>query len=319
MVVMALPVAFAVAVVATPLAGRLAHRLGILDRPGPLKVHAAAIPYLGGLGVLAGVAAAAGWLRPVLLVPLALALLLGVADDRHDLSPHARLAGELVIAVVAAALVPTRLPGLLGPLGTALAVVVLIHAVNLIDGLDGLAAGVGLAASLGFAVLLDGPGRGLALALAGALAGFLVHNRPPARIYLGDGGAYLLGTALALLLASAWDADLAPAVAAGALAMVIVPVGEIVVAVIRRKRAGQPLFAGDRGHVYDQLVDRGWPAAKASLACVAVQAALAAVGAVAGSLGLVPAVSVVAASAAVLLAAVAARGFLAPTYRRSFP
>ena len=319
MVVIALPVAFAVAVVATPLAGRLAHRLGILDRPGPLKVHAEAIPYLGGLGVLAGVGAAAGWLRPALLAPLALALLLGVADDRHDLSPRTRLVGELVIAVVGAVLVPTRLPGPLGPLGTALAVVVLINAVNLIDGLDGLAAGVGLAASLGYAVLLDGPARGLALALAGALAGFLVHNRPPARIYLGDGGAYLLGTALALLLALAWHADQAPAVSAGALAMVVVPVGDTVVAVVRRRRAGQPLFVGDRGHTYDQLVDRGWPAPRAALALVAAQAALAAAGAVAGSLGLAAAVALVAASATALLAGVAACGFLAPTYRRSLP
>ena len=319
MVVTALPLAFAVAVVATPLAGRLAHRLGILDRPGPLKVHAAPVPYLGGLGVLAGLAAAAGWVRPALFVPLALALVLGVLDDRHDLSPAARLAGELAIAGVAGGLAPTRLPGLLGPVATAVAVVVLVNAVNLIDGLDGLAAGVGLVSALGFAVLLDGRGRGLALALGGALAGFLVHNRPPARIYLGDGGAYLVGTALALLLALAWDAGRPPAVSAGALAMVVVPVGDILVAVVRRRRAGQPLFAGDRGHTYDQLVDRGWPAWRAALALVAAQAGLAAAGAAAGSLGLAAAVALVTASAAALVAAVAAGGFLAPTYRRSVP
>ena len=93
---------------------------------------------------------------------------------------------------------------------------------------------------------------------AGALVGFLLWNRPPARIYLGDAGSYLVGTALAILLALTATEHGTEAPTAGALLFVAVPVADTTVAIVRRWRAGQPLRQGDRGHVYDQLVDRGW-------------------------------------------------------------
>ena len=80
----------------------------------------------------------------------------------------------------------------------------MINGVNLIDGLDMLAGGVAAVAAGGFAVILHGSGRQLAIALAASLLGFLVYNRPPARVYLGDGGAYLLGTGLTVLVAESW-------------------------------------------------------------------------------------------------------------------
>jgi UDP-GlcNAc:undecaprenyl-phosphate GlcNAc-1-phosphate transferase len=272
----ALIVAFVVAAALTPLAARVAVRLGVVDRPGPLKVHDRPVPYLGGAAVFVAMAGPVLLTRPALLAPLLLALLLGIADDATDLPARLRLPCEVVIGAVAAATVPARGP--LGVLATVVVVVVLINALNLLDGLDGLASGVGAMSALGFAVVLDDDFRTLALALAGALGGFLLWNRPPARIYLGDGGSYLVGTALALLLAGAWGTGEPVALAAGAVLFVAVPLTNTSVAVVRRFRARRPLFQGDRGHVYDQLVDRGWAAQTVTAACIATAALLALVG-----------------------------------------
>lgn len=269
---MGLIISFAVAATLTPVVARVARRIGIVDQPGPLKVHDRPVPYLGGVAVFAALAGPAASGRPTLLLPLALALALGLADDVVELSPRARLACEVGIGVAAAVVVPAR--GWVGALVTVVLVVALLNAVNLLDGLDGLASGVGLVSALGFAVVLDGDSQALALALAGGLGGFLVWNRPPARIYLGDAGSYLAGTALALLLAVGFGDGQPVALTSACLLFVAVPVADTTVAIVRRLRGRRPLLQGDRGHVYDQLVDRGWGAPATSAACVAVQAAL---------------------------------------------
>jgi len=273
---MALIVAFAVTVAIAPVAAVAARRWGIVDHPGPLKVHARPVPYLGGVAVFAGLLGPVVGTRAVLLAPLALALGLGLADDVADLPPALRLGAEVAIGATTALIVPVRGP--LGALLTVAFVVVLINAVNLLDGLDGLACGVGAVSAVGFAIVLDGEYRVLALALAGALGGLLVWNRPPARIYLGDAGSYLIGTALAVLLAAAFGAGEPVALASGALLLVAVPVADTAIAIVRRFRARRPLLQGDRGHVYDQLVDRGWTPGAATGACIIAQALLATCG-----------------------------------------
>src|SRR2546430_13393400 len=176
----------------------------MVDRPGLLKVQTHPVPYLGGFALFAGLAGPVAIERPVLIVPLALSLGLGLADDLKAPPPAIRLSAEVVIGVIAAWTLPAD--DLLGALVTVVLVVALINAVNLLDGLDALASGVGLISALGFALVLAGELWVLALALAGGLAGFLVWNRPPARIYLGDGGSYLVRTTLALLLAPSLNA-----------------------------------------------------------------------------------------------------------------
>jgi len=229
---------------AAPLVGRLARSLGLLDRPGPLKPHAGPVPYLGGLAVAAGLVASTAVLpaaaRPGLVrrfPPLVAALVLGTADDAVGLPVSLRVVGEMGVgALLARATLRggTRRPG--AGLARVLLTAVAANALNLVDGADGLAAGTALLGALGEVALLVGPRaedstrpaptgaapRGLApsgpptaalalaAALAGAAAGFLWWNRPPARLYLGDGGAYLLGTALALMASEA-AAGAAPA------------------------------------------------------------------------------------------------------------
>lgn len=266
-------VALAGALVGTPLAMAVARRVGLVDRPGPLKPHAVAVPYLGGLGVAAALVVGVTP-SPWLALPLAGALALGVADDAADLSPWLRLAGELAIGAGMAAAVPTGLPAGLGPPAVALATVALMNAVNLLDGLDALAGSVGAVAAAGFALVLGDDGRRLALSLAAGLLGFLVFNRPPARVYLGDGGAYLVGAALAALAARAWADHGGGALGAGSLLLVVVPAAEVAAAVVRRARAGRSLLHGDRRHLYDLLAGRGWPAGAVAAAYAASEAAL---------------------------------------------
>lgn len=297
---MALIVPLVLCAAVTPLVAALARRIGIVDRPGPLKVHDRPVPYLGGVAVLVAVAGPILAREAVLVVPLALATLLGLADDIWDLPPTVRIPAELLIGVSAAAVVDVRGPA--GALLTVAVVVLLLNAVNLLDGLDGLASTVALAGAVGFAVVLEGDGRVAALALAGALAGFLLWNRPPASVYLGDAGSYLLGSALGLLLADAWASGRPVPLAAGSVLLVAVPVADTTVAVLRRARARRPLLQGDRGHVYDQLVDRGWSRPAATAACAGAASALAVAGVAVAALP--PAAAVVATGAVVVLVAV---------------
>ena len=132
------------------------------------------MPYLGGVAVFAGVAVGVCVGRPVALVPLAAALAVGVSDDRFDLPAPVRLAAQLGVGALIAATQPVHLPGWIGvPLVMAASVVV-INGFNLLDGLDMLAAGVGAAAAVGFAVVTHGPAR-----LDGGLA-----DRGPGRVPL---------------------------------------------------------------------------------------------------------------------------------------
>jgi UDP-GlcNAc:undecaprenyl-phosphate/decaprenyl-phosphate GlcNAc-1-phosphate transferase len=267
-------VGFVVAVVGTPVAAMIATRIGLVDRPGPLKVHDRPIPYLGGAAVLTAIAAPVAGAHPYVLIPLVLAFAVGLVDDLGDLSPGARVAMEIGIGV-AAAFVPAHREFLRVVLAVVV-VVLLLNAINLLDGLDGLAASVGIASAVGFAIVLSGASAELPLVLAGALAGFLVWNRPPARVYLGDAGSYLIGTALAISMLDALQRP--PATAVGATLFVGFAAADTGVAILRRLRARRPLLHGDRGHVYDQLVDRGWPAIGAVAALATAQAALTATG-----------------------------------------
>lgn len=310
-------VAAGAAAVATPAAGRLARRLGLVDRPGPLKVHATDVAYLGGLGLCSGVAAAAAVTAgfPVRrLWPTALALGLGVADDARGLSPAVRVGAEAAIGLVSAAVNPTRLPPVVGPLAVAAATVGLVNAVNLVDGLDGLAGGVAAVSAAGLTGLLDGPPRLLAAAVAGGSTGFLVHNAPPARIYLGDGGAYALGVSLATLVAAAWEEGGGATTGRGWLACLAVafPAVEVTAALVRRRRAGVPWSEGDRRHSYDLLTRRGWSRSRAAVAAVGAQAALSAGALALRRAGPGRAAVGLAAGASALLAAVAAVGALSP-------
>ncbi len=300
-------VAAVVTLVSAPVVRRIALRLGIVDHPGPLKTHRSPVPYLGGVAVFLGLLIGpidAG--RVALLIPYAAALALGVVDDARSLPPRARLAAEIAIGISAAVVVP-------GPavvkVATAVLVVVLLNAVNLLDGQDGLAAGACLVSGAAFAIL-GGDAEMIGLALAGALAAFLVFNAPPARMYLGDGGAYLVGTVLATLPAltehgtTEWSVWIATPLIVG------LPLADTAIAIVRRLLARRPLFLGDRSHIYDQLVDQGWRVETSTAVCVLLQGALAALGVLAAGLEVDWALGITGATLAGVVVLAATGGFL---------
>lgn len=202
----------------TPLAMKVALQRRIVDVPGPNKSHDSPVPYLGGVAIVVSfvvAVAAAALLRgsrnglKEILVVLSLGLVVagvGLMDDLRPFSPMLRLAVEAAVAVglwVADVRIVMFGSELVGFAVTVLWVVGLINALNMIDGADGLSAGVaGIAA--GWLLVIAARGgqflvAALAAALAGCAVGFLRHNFQPARIYMGDAGALFLGYMLAYL------------------------------------------------------------------------------------------------------------------------
>jgi UDP-GlcNAc:undecaprenyl-phosphate GlcNAc-1-phosphate transferase len=192
---------------------------------------------------------------PLLAVAgVVMATVVGLVDDARPQPASVRMAALAVAGVPIAAGLPLDELGLSARVGVVVLLLLLANAVNLIDGQDGLAGGLGAIASVGLAAVIAANGANpvLALAVAGALVGFLAWNLPPARVFLGNGGAYGLGALLTVLAAQAtaghgWHGLLAAALCLGVFAF------ELTFTVFRRLRSAQRLATGDRRHSYDLL------------------------------------------------------------------
>jgi UDP-GlcNAc:undecaprenyl-phosphate GlcNAc-1-phosphate transferase len=273
----------------TPLAGRLGILLDVADRPGGRRAHGRVVSRLGGVALFIAFVAAIGvaaW-RGVLtagysagdftrltglLIGGVGAFLFGLIDDRFELSPAAQFAFQFLLSLVAVAtllwLERFTVP-LLGyvelesyPWGawvyvplTILWVMGMMNTVNWLDGLDGLAAGVGAILCLVLAVHMVRVGQPsvalLALALLGALLGFLPHNVSPARVFLGSGGAFFLGYMLSGL----------GLIAGGRVATVLLvmglPIVDVAWQIFDRLRHRRSPTQADRGHLHFRLLDMG--------------------------------------------------------------
>jgi UDP-GlcNAc:undecaprenyl-phosphate GlcNAc-1-phosphate transferase len=262
-------IAFGLALVLTPLAARIAPVFGLVDRPdpvapgpvgAPLKLHARPVPVLGG----AALAAAALFAPSVLgrgpglslVAAVGVALGAGVADDVRPLPPWVRVQLQIIAGTLLAAGGFRFGPeGAVGVVGVLLLVLACANAVNLVDGQDGLAGGLGAIAAMALALMAQGDARAVGLAVAGALSAFLLWNRPPARIFLGNGGAYALGVLLAALVAAVATADGVRGVLGAGLCLAVFAF-ELLSTVARRIASGASLAEGDRRHVYDLLAAR---------------------------------------------------------------
>jgi UDP-GlcNAc:undecaprenyl-phosphate GlcNAc-1-phosphate transferase len=254
-------VALGAGLVLVPAARWAGQALGVVDRPGdPLRIHSRPVSLLGGAAVVGASAAGlaiAGHPLPVWVWSgIVVALGVGVADDLRTLPAWIRLLGQACAGILLAIGGLRLLP--FGPLA-AVAVVVLVlittNAVNILDGQDGLAGGLAAISSLALAGVLgtadDVPGA-MALSLAGGLIAFLLWNRPPASIFLGNGGAYALGTALAVPVTAAVARDGWAGFVAALLCLAPFAF-ELLFTVARRVRARRPITVGDRLHSYDML------------------------------------------------------------------
>jgi UDP-GlcNAc:undecaprenyl-phosphate GlcNAc-1-phosphate transferase len=303
--VVALVLPYLVTLLLTPRVQRWAVASGWLDRPGGRKEHEAPVALLGGVAVFVsagiGILISAAVSEPVragLLGPGSLgALGLGVAaivalgayDDRYDMSAPAKAAVQVAIAAGTWALgfrcgaleLPLGLGIIGGPISslvlTIFWIVLVTNAFNLIDGIDGLSAGLGVIAALTLVVLGARHGAPVpvlgALALAGALGAFLRYNLPPAWIFLGDAGAMGIGYTTAVLSVAAYQKAPTAMILIVPILALGVPLIDTLLAVVRRTtthvgergiaalhplEVARAVMRADRGHIHYVLLRSGW-------------------------------------------------------------
>lgn len=258
----------------------LGPRVGLVDSPtaSALKVHSKPTPLLGGIGVFAGIHVGMlleGEFVLALFAATAVVLVLGIVDDAASLSPKVRLAVELGASILLVALIDPAQGSVMWWIGGVILVLVAVNAVNLLDGLDGLVASVTVISGVGLAWAgLSGWGTAeLGLMTAASAAGFLIVNWQPARVFLGDNGAYVIGMVLAygVLVGGRGEVKTSLLLVIGVLGVFLI---DLVATISRRLRRGHPVFAGDRSHIYDRLRDRGWPVRAIALFAAGTQGVL---------------------------------------------
>ncbi|MBC2934077.1 MraY family glycosyltransferase [Nocardioides sp. zg-1228] len=302
-------VALSVTYLLTVIAREIALRTGAVAAVRDRDVHAEPIPYLGGLAMLGGLSAAYLVARElpflgqrsegfvfkdagVVLLAGALVCAVGVIDDIFDLDALTKLGGQVLAAglLVAMGVRFYYFPGADGTQfslddvqGAVLTLVVVIgtmNAVNFVDGLDGLAAGVvGIGAAAFFFycyfasaqanLTLATTGALLSAALAGACAGFLPHNFHPARLFMGDSGSMLIGLVLSASALTLTGQFVGMPVTTGnslfvtvlpvllPISLLMVPIVDLVLAVVRRTRAGRSPMSADKQHLHHRLLEIG--------------------------------------------------------------
>ncbi|MBF6347083.1 undecaprenyl/decaprenyl-phosphate alpha-N-acetylglucosaminyl 1-phosphate transferase [Nocardia cyriacigeorgica] len=286
----------------------LAIGFGAVAVPRERDVHVKPIPRMGGVGMYLGVVAAVLFAhqlpalrrgfdyRPdiaAVLVAATIIVAVGIVDDRWGLDALTKFAGQVTAAGVMAVMglswyviynpfnnETVVLDGLQSALVTVAVAVTLINAMNFVDGLDGLAAGLGLISSIAVFAFSVGllteqggsvdtyPPAMLAAALAGACLGFLPHNFSPARIFMGDSGSMLIGLVLAAVSTSASGRIpltgygprdivglLSPLLLVGA--VMFIPVLDLLLAIVRRVRAGVSFSTPDKMHLHHRLLQIG--------------------------------------------------------------
>ena len=282
--------AFAASVIAAPLMARIARRTGMVDRPdGHRKLHDNAVPLTGGPTILISMlvaVAATLWFYPGLLksthndtnflvslfVSGGLIVAIGMIDDLYGLRGRQKLAGQILAAL---ALLPSGIVvrqvsafgltmsfGDLAPIMTLIWLVGATNALNLIDGVDGLASTTGIVLSVSIAAviyILGGRPDGLliSLVLAGTLSGFLIFNFPPARMFLGDSGSMLIGLVLGAIALKCSVKQYAAVALILPTAIWAVPLFDVAMAIVRRKLTGRSIYETDRGHLHHCLQRKG--------------------------------------------------------------
>jgi UDP-N-acetylmuramyl pentapeptide phosphotransferase/UDP-N-acetylglucosamine-1-phosphate transferase/glycosyltransferase involved in cell wall biosynthesis len=293
----------AAAAVLTPVVSALARRIGFVDQPDARKVHSTVVPRIGGVAIAlataCGAAVCLAMPRSSILIGLsahriivlcasvAFVFLLGLLDDIINLPSKLKLVG-LLAATIALCSVGIRIDSVhvggrslfLGPLAwpvTIFWIVGVTVAMNFIDGLDGLAAGIGAIASGVLALSAAWSGQGatalLSLALLGALSGFLPYNFNPAKTFMGDCGSMFLGFTLATLGIMEESNDQTSGALLPGIALAV-PLIDTAFTMIRRGVLWRrSIFAAERGHVHHRLLDLGYSQRKAVLTLYAVSIA----------------------------------------------
>jgi UDP-GlcNAc:undecaprenyl-phosphate GlcNAc-1-phosphate transferase len=281
-------IALGVVLVLTPAVGRFARILGVVDQPGESRrMHVRPIPRLGGIALLLGIFIPAlaflrldGPYRGILL-GAAVATCVGVVDDFRGLPWWAKLSGQSVAAAIPIwfgvaidrftfpFIGIQQFPEWVGVPITFLWIVAIMNMVNFLDGMDGLAAGVCAIAGSTFAVIALSLGKPeaaiLSAIVAGACFGFLRHNFYPARIFMGDSGAMLLGFTLATLSVQGLLKTAATVALFFPLLVLAVPILDTSFVLAKRLKYGRPLYEADRTHLHHRFANIGFSQRRAAL------------------------------------------------------
>ena len=292
--VWAFVIALIVTYICTPLVRTLAVKIGAIDAPDARKVHQVSIPRLGGLAIYIGYMVSLLYsVKDIssvkgLLIGSVILVAVGIWDDVKQIGPKTKLLGQ----IVAALMLPIfdnaihfisigdhmlYLEYLSIPL-TVFWIVGFTNIVNLIDGLDGLAAGISLIACIAICIVTLQMGQidlaCITLALAGAACGFLRYNFNPAKIFMGDTGSMLLGYTMAAISVMG---SVKTAATVGLVVPVIVlglPILDTLFAIVRRRINGRPVFQPDKGHLHHRLLAMGLTQKQAVLLMYAITAVL---------------------------------------------
>ena len=290
-----------VSLLVTPAVILLAKRTGALDKPDARKVHKKPIPRIGGLAIYAGFMAAvifvaikfgldAEMVRETvgLVLSGSLIVALGLIDDYKNLPAKIKLLGQIGAAALLVAAFDVRIDFITDPFGdyiylewfavpaTMFWLVGLTNTVNLIDGLDGLAAGVSAIAS--FTIMLIALEQNFILvavltaALAGAALGFLKYNFNPAQIFMGDTGSMFLGFMLAGISVTGAVKSVATIALVVPVFALGLPILDTTFAIVRRVRGGVPIFKPDKGHLHHRLLSVGFTQRQAVLLMYVISA-----------------------------------------------
>jgi UDP-GlcNAc:undecaprenyl-phosphate GlcNAc-1-phosphate transferase len=291
-------IALGIVILLTPAVGGMARLLGVVDQPDGRRLNRRPIPRLGGLAIFLGILVPAlaflnltGAMRGI-VIGAAVACVVGAVDDFRGLLPAPKLAGQVLAAAIPTAFgvwvdhftLPfvgaVDLPGWVGIPLTVVWVVAVMNMVNFLDGLDGLASGVCAIAGGSFAVLalsLDKVDAAILSAIvAGACIGFLRHNFFPARIFMGDSGALVLGYTLATVAVAGLLKTASTVVLFLPLVVLAVPIIDTSFVVAKRVKYGVPVYAADRSHLHHRFVNIGFSQRRAALTMWAWCATLAA-------------------------------------------
>lgn len=275
----------------------MAHKLFLLDVPDERSSHKISTPFLGGIAIFGGTfLSVILWLPFSNLVELKYILgayliifMLGARDDVEPLTPFVKMMGQLLVSCILVFGAGIRLTSFYGMFGiweitymasiviTLFTIIVIINAVNLIDGIDALCSSFGLLAMSTFGIWFYLTGNVeyaiLAAALAGALVAFLRFNYPPAKIFMGDTGSLFIGLTCAIMAihfieanGSTQNSDMqfasAPAIA---MAILILPLSDLLRVFLLRIIEGSSPFSPDRKHIHHILNDLGFSHAKTTL------------------------------------------------------
>jgi UDP-GlcNAc:undecaprenyl-phosphate GlcNAc-1-phosphate transferase len=278
-----------------PLFQRYATKWGIVDRPGVRKVHAMAIPRVGGIAMIIGVLVAAIVVIPLapsdryFLLAVAVLAVFGAADDRFDLDYRIKLAGQLIAVLIVVVGGDTQirsitlderlmLPEWISMPLTVLFLVGITNAINLADGLDGLAGGTTFLCLGALAMLAHSSGQivgaALALAFAGAILGFLRFNTFPASVFMGDAGSQLLGFAVGVLSLRATQTGSTAISAATPILLLALPILDTLSVMVQRVSERRSPFSADKNHIHHKLLALGFDHHEAVMVIYTIQADL---------------------------------------------